>query len=68
VPSQLHFLAREVLARGTAAGGPPPCGSMRRVLSGGEALTAAMAAGIAQALPRCELHNTYGPTETTVGE
>jgi acyl-coenzyme A synthetase/AMP-(fatty) acid ligase len=72
VPSQLHFLARELLGRRghkpSANKSSLPCSSLRRVLSGGEALTNAMAAEIAEALPRCELHNTYGPTETTVGE
>lgn len=70
VPSQLHLLAREILAlhgAEAAAAGVAPCSSLLRVLSGGEALTTAMAADLAAALPRCQLYNTYGPTETTVG-
>lgn len=71
VPSQLQALAREVLALHgpeTAAAGRAPCSSLKRVLSGGEALTTTMAQDISAAMPRCKLYNTYGPTETTVGE
>lgn len=71
VPSQLHLLAREVLALYSTAqiqAGAAPCASLKRVLSGGEALTSAAAADITAALPHCQLWNTYGPTETTVGE
>lgn len=71
VPSQLQALAREVLALHgpeAAAAGRAPCSSLKRVLSGGEALTTTMAQDISAAMPRCKLFNTYGPTETTVGE
>jgi non-ribosomal peptide synthetase component F len=71
VPSQLHLLAREVLALHSPrqiAAGSAPCSSLKRILSGGEALTSAAAADITAALPCCQLWNTYGPTETTVGE
>jgi non-ribosomal peptide synthetase component F len=71
VPSQLQALAREVLSlhgAEAAAAGRAPCSSLKRVLSGGEALTATMAQEISAAMPRCKLFNTYGPTETTVGE
>lgn len=65
------MLAREILSvhssADAAAGRPAPCASLRRVLSGGEALTTTMAGEVQSALPNCELHNTYGPTETTVG-
>lgn len=72
VPSQLQALAREVLAQSgpqpAAAAGQVPCSSLKRVLSGGEALTSTMAQDISAAMPQCKLYNTYGPTETTVGE
>jgi hypothetical protein len=70
VPSQVQLLAREVLLlHGRPAAAPgAPCTSLRRVLSGGEALTLGMAQEINRALPRCNLYNTYGPTETTVGK
>lgn len=70
VPSQLHVLAREITALHSSAdiaAGTAPCASLKRVLSGGEALTSTAAAEIQAALPRCQLWNTYGPTETTVG-
>jgi non-ribosomal peptide synthetase component F len=71
VPSQVQVLAREILSSHSsadAAADKAPGASLRRVLSGGEALTTTMAREVAAALPACELHNTYGPTETTVGE
>lgn len=70
MPSQVQMLAREILSAHSPAGGAAgkaPCASLKRVLSGGEALTTTMAAEVQLALPNCELHNTYGPTETTVG-
>jgi non-ribosomal peptide synthetase component F len=51
-----------------AAAGKAPCSTLKRVLSGGEALTTTMAQDITEAMPQCKLFNTYGPTETTVGE
>lgn len=71
MPSQVHLLAREILSQHSpaeAAAGKAACASLKRMLSGGEALTTTMARDINAALPNCELHNTYGPTETTVGE
>ncbi len=40
--------------------------SVRLLLSGGEELTADLAAGVLRHLPAAELVNQYGPTETTV--
>lgn len=71
VPSKLQALAREILSSHSpedAAARAAPCASLKRVLSGGEALTVTMATEVKAALPHCELHNSYGPTETTVGE
>lgn len=58
VPSQLHL----VLASGGFAGWT----ALRRLFTGGEALTAALRGEILGALPGVELVNLYGPTETTV--
>lgn len=63
VPSQLQALAREILALhgpDAAAAGQAPCSSLKRGLSGGEALTTTMAQDISTAMPRCKLFNTYG--------
>ncbi|MBW3656193.1 MAG: amino acid adenylation domain-containing protein, partial [Gemmatimonadetes bacterium] len=61
----LHFvpsMLRAFLEHGDAA----RCGSVRRVMSSGEALPADVAARFFRALPRAELHNLYGPTEAAV--
>ncbi|ATQ77478.1 hypothetical protein CR152_25470 [Massilia violaceinigra] len=42
------------------------CTTLRRILVGGEALPAALAARLAQALPSVQLINAYGPTEATI--
>ena len=42
------------------------CGSVRRVVVGGEELTPALC-GRFHALMKAELHNIYGPTEATIG-
>ena len=42
------------------------CDSLRLLFSGGEALTAKLAAACLQALPDCRLTNLYGPTECTI--
>ncbi|MCP9956848.1 non-ribosomal peptide synthetase family protein [Streptomyces sudanensis] len=42
------------------------CSSLRRVFSGGEALTRALTAEIFAALPGVSVVNLYGPTETTI--
>jgi amino acid adenylation domain-containing protein/non-ribosomal peptide synthase protein (TIGR01720 family) len=58
VPSQLRLVL--------AAGGLAGWGGLRRLFSGGEALTEALRATVAESLPGVELVNLYGPTETTV--
>jgi amino acid adenylation domain-containing protein len=61
----LHFvpsMLRMFLEHGDAQ----RCGSVRRVVSSGEALSADLAARFFQRLPRAELHNLYGPTEAAV--
>lgn len=42
------------------------CGSIRRVFSGGETLSAALVRRCREAFPQATLHNFYGPTETAV--
>jgi len=42
------------------------CTSLRKLFSGGEALSRKLAEGIRQALPGCSLTNLYGPTECTI--
>ncbi|WP_050407549.1 class I SAM-dependent methyltransferase [Massilia sp. NR 4-1] len=42
------------------------CTTLRRILVGGEALPAALAARLAQTLPAVQLINAYGPTEATI--
>uniref|UniRef100_UPI0035C78745 non-ribosomal peptide synthase/polyketide synthase n=1 Tax=Pseudomonas allii TaxID=2740531 RepID=UPI0035C78745 len=42
------------------------CHSIRRLFSGGEALTAELRDLILRTLPAVVLHNRYGPTETTI--
>nr|WP_076955281.1 non-ribosomal peptide synthetase [Pseudomonas azotoformans] len=42
------------------------CHSIRRLFSGGEALTAELRDQILRTLPAVVLHNRYGPTETTI--
>jgi len=42
------------------------CTSLRRVFSGGEALSKKLAARFRTTLPDCELINLYGPTECTI--
>ena len=46
--------------------GVAQCHSIRRVFSGGEALTAELRDRILRTLPAVVLHNRYGPTETTI--
>ncbi|HET7228396.1 MAG TPA: amino acid adenylation domain-containing protein, partial [Longimicrobium sp.] len=61
----LHFvpsMLRVFLEHGDAA----RCGSVRRVISSGEALGAELAARCLERLPRAALHNLYGPTEAAV--
>lgn len=42
------------------------CGSLRRVLCGGEALTHALHKRLKSRLPDCRLDNMYGPTEAAI--
>ncbi|MFP2896581.1 amino acid adenylation domain-containing protein [Corallococcus sp. 4LFB] len=58
VPSMLHpFLEQPGLER---------CSSLRRVVSGGEALSPELAWRCLRRLPSAQLHNLYGPTETAI--
>lgn len=58
VPSMLELLLDDA----TIA----QCGSLRRVLCGGEALTHALHKRLTSRLPDCQLHNMYGPTEAAI--
>jgi len=42
------------------------CTSLRRLFSGGEALSASLRDRVLQVLPQVHLHNRYGPTETAI--
>ncbi|MHC8366018.1 non-ribosomal peptide synthetase [Pseudomonas sp. ZT5P21] len=42
------------------------CTSLRRVFSGGEALSAKLRNRVLEQLPAVQLHNRYGPTETAI--
>ncbi len=46
--------------------GVAQCSGVRRLFSGGEALTAELRDQILRTLPGVVLHNRYGPTETTI--
>ncbi|PMZ90106.1 MULTISPECIES: non-ribosomal peptide synthetase [unclassified Pseudomonas] len=58
VPPLLQVFVQEPLAAG--------CSSLRRLFSGGEALSAALRDRVLQLLPQAQLHNRYGPTETAI--
>ncbi|MFK3941982.1 non-ribosomal peptide synthase/polyketide synthase [Pseudomonas monteilii] len=58
VPPLLQVFVQEPLAAG--------CTSLRRVFSGGEALSASLRDRVLEVLPQVELHNRYGPTETAI--
>ncbi|HET9059450.1 MAG TPA: amino acid adenylation domain-containing protein [Acidimicrobiales bacterium] len=47
-------------------GGLRLCWSLRRLFSGGEALSTPLARRLLEAVPRAALTNLYGPTETTI--
>ncbi|HYW09135.1 MAG TPA: amino acid adenylation domain-containing protein, partial [Longimicrobium sp.] len=47
--------------------GSAECTTLAHVISGGEALPAAVVERFRERLPHAELHHMYGPTETTVG-
>lgn len=51
---------------GATGAGDADLGSMRRIFSGGEALSPALAGGLLRLLPELGLYNQYGPTEATV--
>ncbi|HCL55161.1 MAG TPA: hypothetical protein DIC37_18815, partial [Pseudomonas sp.] len=58
VPPLLQVFVQEPQAAG--------CSSLRRLFSGGEALSAALRDRVLQVLPQVQLHNRYGPTETAI--
>ena len=58
VPPLLQVFVQEPLAAA--------CSSLRRVFSGGEALSASLRDRLLQVLPQVQLHNRYGPTETAI--
>ncbi|MGW9267501.1 AMP-binding protein, partial [Gordonia terrae] len=51
---------------GATGAGDADLSSMRRIFSGGEALSPALAGGLLRLLPELGLYNQYGPTEATV--
>jgi amino acid adenylation domain-containing protein len=55
-----------LLAELLAAPAARSCTTLRRVMSGGEVLTTALARRVSQVLPAAELTNLYGPTETAI--
>ncbi len=61
----LHFVPPllQVFVQEPQAGA---CSSLRRLFSGGEALSAALRDRVLQVLPQVQLHNRYGPTETAI--
>ncbi|MFK3682188.1 non-ribosomal peptide synthetase [Pseudomonas sp. NPDC088890] len=58
VPPLLQVFVQEPLAAN--------CTSLRRLFSGGEALSANLRERVLQLLPQVQLHNRYGPTETAI--
>ncbi|HWF88172.1 MAG TPA: amino acid adenylation domain-containing protein [Pyrinomonadaceae bacterium] len=59
VPAMLQaFLTNESVSAG--------CGSVRRIICSGEALSVELAEQCMERLPHAELHNLYGPTEAAV--
>ena len=58
VPPLLQVFIEEPLSAG--------CSSLRRLFSGGEALSAALRDRVLAQLPAVRLHNRYGPTETAI--
>ncbi|MGA9705108.1 amino acid adenylation domain-containing protein, partial [Pseudomonas sp.] len=61
----LHFIP-SLLQLFMDTPGVAQCTRVRRVFSGGEALTADLRDQILRTLPGAVLHNRYGPTETTI--
>ncbi|VVP79828.1 Linear gramicidin synthase subunit B [Pseudomonas fluorescens] len=58
VPPLLQVFVQEPLAAG--------CTQLRRLFSGGEALSASLRDRTLQVLPQVQLHNRYGPTEAAI--
>lgn len=58
VPSMLQAFLEHPRAAG--------CSSIRRIFSGGEALSGALARRCHDSFPQASLHNFYGPTETAI--
>jgi amino acid adenylation domain-containing protein/non-ribosomal peptide synthase protein (TIGR01720 family) len=58
VPPLLQLFVDEPLTKG--------CTSLRRIFSGGEALSAHLRNRVLEQLPDAQLHNRYGPTETAI--
>jgi amino acid adenylation domain-containing protein len=61
----LHFVP-SMLRAFVEHGDGARCGSVRRVISSGEALPAELVGRFFETLPHAELHNLYGPTEAAV--
>ncbi|WND83122.1 non-ribosomal peptide synthase/polyketide synthase [Lysobacter capsici] len=61
----VHFVA-SMLEVFVLEAGAEQCASLRRVICGGEALSADLRRRVAQRLGR-PLHHSYGPTETSIG-
>jgi amino acid adenylation domain-containing protein/non-ribosomal peptide synthase protein (TIGR01720 family) len=61
----LHFVP-PLLQMFIETPGVAQCSSLRRLFSGGEALTPGLRDQVLRSLPAAVLHNRYGPTETTI--
>jgi amino acid adenylation domain-containing protein len=61
----LHFVP-SMLAAFLAEPGVERCGTLRRVVCSGEALSPALTQRCLATLPHAQLHNLYGPTEAAV--
>ncbi|MEE8585160.1 MAG: amino acid adenylation domain-containing protein, partial [Acidobacteriota bacterium] len=61
----LHFVP-SMLQAFLSAPQASACGTLRRVICSGEALTAELQQRFFECLPEAELHNLYGPTEASV--
>ncbi|HEX7238924.1 MAG TPA: amino acid adenylation domain-containing protein, partial [Longimicrobiaceae bacterium] len=63
--THLHFVP-SMLQAFLEAGETERCGSVRRVMCSGEALSPETVARFRERLPGAELHNLYGPTEAAI--
>ena len=61
----LHFVP-SMLQAFLAEGEVESCGSLKRVICSGEALSVGLQRRFFERLENCELHNLYGPTEAAV--